>query len=117
MVRSSRKSRTKRHAPLQKTRAELIAEFDALPNDTRLTETYVAAKRGCSVALLQRERVYGSPIAFLREGGQLRTDKNGQARIFGGRIYYLKRDVLDYLALRNRTVRSTAAFSADIGSE
>jgi hypothetical protein len=94
-----------------KTRAELISEFDSYPSDTRLSEDHVAAKRGCSISLLQRERIYGSPIPFIREGGTKKADKNGQVRIFGGRVFYLKKDVLAYLESRNRTVTSTSAVS------
>lgn len=95
-----------------KTRAELIAEYDAFSEDTRLSEHHVAAKRGCSAALLQRERVFGSPIPFIREGGTLKADKNGQMRLFGGRVFYLKKDVTAYLESRNRTVTSTSALGA-----
>lgn len=93
------------------TRAQLIAEFDAFPDDTRVSEKYVAAKRGCSTALLQRERVYGGGVRFLREGGNLKADKNGLTRIFGGRVFYIKRDVLAFLDARNRTVMSTSEIS------
>lgn len=105
-------ARRKRAAPPAKTRAELVAEFEALPPDARVTESHVAAMRGCSVALPQRERVFGSPIPFIREGGTLKTDKNGQTRIFGGRVFYLKKDVLDYLESRNKRVSSTSAIRA-----
>lgn len=96
---------------ITKSRAELIAEFDALTDTDRVSEIHVAAKRGCSTGLLQRERVYGSPIPFIREGGKLKADKNGLTRIFGGRVFYLKKDVLDYLESRNQTVTSTSAVS------
>jgi hypothetical protein len=98
--------RRKRAVPQKKTRAELIAEFDSFPHDTRITEDYAAAKRGCSTALLQRERVFGSPIPFIREGGKIATDKNGQTRIFGGRVFYIKSDILAFLDARNKLVSS-----------
>jgi len=96
----------------ERSRAELLNEFNALPDDARITEIMVAAVIGCSLSKLQRDRVYGGGIPFIKEGGKLVTDKAGQAKHYGGRVFYLKRDVLVYLEPRNRTVTSTSAISA-----
>jgi hypothetical protein len=95
------------------SRAQLIAEFNELPDDARISERHVAAVRYCSTATLQRDRVYGGGIPFIREGGTIKTDKNGLTRIFGGRVFYLKRDVVAFLEARNRTVMSTSELSGD----
>lgn len=96
----------------EKSRAELLNEFNALPANARVNEVMVAAVIGCSLSKLQRDRVYGGGIPFIKEGGKLVTDKAGQVKHYGGRVFYLKCHVLDYLEPRNRTVTSTSAISA-----
>lgn len=93
------------------SRSEIIREFQALPNNARLKEIDVASILLCSVAKLQRDRVFGGGIPFIRDGGKLSTDKNGMTRIFGGRVYYLKKDVAEYLATNSRTVANTTEAS------
>ncbi len=95
-----------------KSRADLFAEFDALPPYARVSEILHAAVRGCSRDKLQRDRVYGDSIPFVREGGKLVTDRRGNTRIFGGRVYYIKQDILDYLAEKNQKITSTSEISA-----
>ncbi len=99
-----RKPRTQKTA---KSRAELLHELDQLPNDARIDETYVAAARGCSLATVQRDRTVGQGVPFIADGGTIKTAKNGQTRRFGGRVYYLKRDLMTFLEERNNTYRST----------
>jgi hypothetical protein len=92
---------------VQKSRAAYLQEFDSLPEWARVDERMVAAVLSCSVAKLQRDRVYGGDIPFVREGGRLVENKRGEKRIYGGRIYYLKQDVVAHLR-RGRTIASTS---------
>ena len=99
-----------KHTPLsnvQRTRVEILRELEQLPDDARIDESFVAAARNVSKATVQRDRQIGGGVPFIRDGGQIKTDKNGMARRFGGRVYYLKRDLVVYLNARNRTFQST----------
>ena len=99
--------RRKRATPPKPTRAELLAEYNTLPNNARLNEQMLAAVLLCSLAKLQRDRWSGGGIPFVREGGTTKADKNGRIQIFGGKVFYQKRDVENYLT-RQVTVSNTS---------
>lgn len=63
-------------------RNTLLAEFYAAPPDALFTEKVVALVRGCSVALLQRDRWAKTGIPYHR---------------IGRNIFYKQRDVMDYI--------------------
>jgi len=100
-------TRRKRTTPPKPSRAELLAEYNQLPENARLNEIMVAAVFLCSLAKLQRDRWAGGGIRFVREGGTTKPDKNGRVQIFGGKVYYLKADIEAHLAGK-RPVFSTS---------
>ena len=89
-------TRRKRSTPPKPTRAELLTEYRNLPEDSRINEVMLAAILLCSVAKIQRDRWGGGGVRFIREGGTLKADKNGRVQIFGGKIYYIKKEVEAY---------------------
>ena len=96
----------KRTYPPEKTRAVLLAEYALLPDDARVDQKMFAARRNCSTALLERERWAGGGPPFIRERGTAKIGKNGRLQVFGGRIFYTKANIEDFLA-DMPTARST----------
>lgn len=80
-----------------KTRVEFLVEFDAAPGWALFDQKAIAAVRGCSEALLERDRWAGTGIPFLRDGRSIR---------------YRKVDVLAFLNKRSWPARSTAQADA-----
>jgi|GEM_PF-944273 len=101
-------TRRKREVKPAKTRAELLAEYNALPDNARLNEQMLAAVLLCSLAKLQRDRWSGGGIPFIREGGTSKADRNGRVQIFGGKVFYVKKDVEAHLASK-QAITSTSA--------
>lgn len=64
-----------------RTRAELLREFDSLPDSAIVDEDVAAAFRGKQPSSLQRERWAGTGPRFVRDG-----------RLVG----YVKRDLIEY---------------------
>jgi hypothetical protein len=93
----------------KKTRVELISEFESLPASARINESMVAAVLGFSVAKLRKDRVFGSPIPFIKEGGKLTADKNGNLRHYGGRVFYTKQAVIGYMETKTQVTTARAA--------
>ncbi len=67
----------------EKTRIQLLREFDAASLDTLFDQTVTAAVRDCAESTLERDRWAGGGIPFLRIGRSIR---------------YRKRDTLDWLS-------------------
>ncbi len=109
-------TRRKREVKPAKTRADLLAEYDQLPDNARINEVTVAAVLLCSLAKLQRDRWAGGGIRFVREGGTRKTDKNGRTQIYGGKIFYLKADIEAHLASK-RPVFSTSEIGGACNDE
>ena len=76
----------------RKPRLELLREFDAAPIDTLFPQIYVAARRNCSPANIERERGLGKGAPFIK---------------IGGRIFYRKSDYLAWEE-RHQPVRTTS---------
>ena len=74
----------KRTKVAPKTKAQLLAEYLALPEDQPVPEQYAAARLNYSRAWTQLKRVSGGGPKFHR------TDT--------GKIFYIKRDVEAYLS-------------------
>lgn len=66
----------------ERTRIELLREFDAASLDTLFDQKVTAAVRDCAESTLERDRWAGGGIPFLRIGRSIR---------------YRKRDVLNWL--------------------
>jgi hypothetical protein len=103
------KPRKPRTPKLAKPRAELLAEFYSLPDQARIDQAMVAAVKHCSEAKLERDRWEGVGLPFIREGGKLVTDKNGNRKLCGGRVYYIKADVLADLEKAEQITHTDAA--------
>ena len=101
-------TRRKRTTPPKPSRANLLTEYNALPDNARLNEQMLAAVLLCSLAKLQRDRWSGGGIQFIREGGTSKADRNGRVQIFGGKVFYLKKDVEAHLASK-QAMESTSA--------
>jgi hypothetical protein len=72
-----------RPKPALKSRLDRLKEFENAPLDTLFDQHYLAAVRGCSVALLERDRGQGGGVPFRRIGHSIR---------------YSKRDILAWLS-------------------
>jgi hypothetical protein len=106
--------RRKRITPPKPSRAELLAEYNLLPENARINEQMLAAVLLCSLAKLQRDRWSGGGIPFIREGGTSKADRNGRVQIFGGKVFYLKKDVEAHLASKQAITRTSAIDQAAI---
>lgn len=90
-----RRQRTPHIVP---SRADLLAEYNAMPANARIDERTAAAVLLCSTAKLQRDRWAGGGIPFQRVGGTKSTDRNGRIQVYGGRVFYLKADIEAHLS-------------------
>ena len=59
----------------QKSRNELLQEFDTAPDTALFDQNMVAAIRGCSPKTLERDRWAGGGIPFRKLGRQVRYRK------------------------------------------
>lgn len=89
-------------------RIALEHQFRALPDDARIDDKMLSAVLFCSVRKIQKDRLAGVGPAYIRSGGRAVTDRNGNTRIHGSRVFYLKRDVLEYLETKNQRITKTA---------
>ena len=103
-------SRRKRTTPPKPSRAVLLVEYNLLPENARINEQMLSAVLLCSLAKLQRDRWAGGGIPFIREGGTSKADKNGRTQVFGGKVFYIKKDVETHLASK-LTLSSTSALA------
>jgi hypothetical protein len=88
---------------------DLIRQFHDAPIQADFDQKVVAPVIGYSEGWLERMRVYGGGPAFVRLGGTFKINKNGERRIYGGKIRYPKTAVLEFLAKR-RLVSSTSEY-------
>src|SRR5262245_42778507 len=91
------------------TRAQIIQDFYAAPDQARFGQSIVALVIGYSEAWVERARWMGNGPAFVRLGGTTSTAKNGRTQIFGGRVFYIKRDVVAWLNTQH-PVQSTSQY-------
>lgn len=77
----------------QKSRNELLNEFEQAPLDTLFDQVTPAAILGCSCALMERNRWKGGGVPFLKVGRSVR---------------YKKSDILSWLE-QHKAVTSTSA--------
>jgi hypothetical protein len=59
-----------------KTRLELLNEFHAAPIDSLFTQSTIAALRGCSTGTVERDRVLGIGVPFIKIGHGVRYRKS-----------------------------------------
>lgn len=71
-----------REKNLQKSRIDLLTEFDSAPPDTLFSQKHIAAVRECSEATLERDRWVGTGIPYQK---------------INGRVRYRKQAVIDWL--------------------
>jgi len=60
----------------EKSRIELLSEFDAAPASALFDQQAVAAVRGCSEATMERDRWAGGGVPFLKIGRLVRYRKS-----------------------------------------
>jgi hypothetical protein len=92
------------------TRAQVIAEFWAAPDQARFDQIEIAHVLGYSIAWVERARWAGGGPQFVRSGGRNAKAKNGRTQFFGGRVFYVKKDVIAWLEA-NKPVSSTSEYS------
>lgn len=88
---------------------DLIRQFYDAPREADFDQKEIARVVGYSESWLERARVYGGGPAFVRLGGTIKINKNGERRMYGGKIRYPKTAVLEFLAKR-RLVSSTSEY-------
>ena len=84
----------------ERTRLDLLTEFELSPPTALFPQTTLAAIRECSLALLERDRWAGTGVPFIKIGRSVR---------------YRKSDVLVWLA-QHQPVQSTSQFQAERGN-
>jgi hypothetical protein len=89
--------------------SDLIKRFYDAPIQADFDQKETAPVVGYSESWLERARVYGGGPAFVRLGGTFKINKNGERRIYGGRVRYPKTAILEFLAKR-RLVTSTSQY-------
>jgi hypothetical protein len=60
----------------EKSRLDLLEEFDSAPDNALFNQKVIAAWRDCSTALLERERWAGNGIPYLKIGHAVRYRKS-----------------------------------------
>jgi hypothetical protein len=81
----------------EKTRIQLLAEFEVAPDWALFDQKTLAAIRNCSEATCERDRWAGTGVPFIRDGR---------------RCLYRKADIKAYYLDRQRPVQSTTQADA-----
>jgi hypothetical protein len=82
----------------QRSRLDLMKEYELAPDSALFPQDTVAAIRSCSIALIERERWLGTGIPFLKTGRLVR---------------YRKQDIRDWLAAHTAFQSTTQAQQAE----
>ncbi len=88
-------------------RAALVSQFWGAPEQARFDQTVIAPVVGYSESALEKFRSVGGGPKFVRLGGVCAKDKNGRRRLFGGKVQYVKLDVVKWME-QQKSVSNTS---------
>ena len=92
---------------LVQQQSALSTIFWGSPDEARFDQRAIAAVSGYSESWLEKARWAGGGPRFIRQGGTEATDKQGKTKLFGGRVFYRKADVVAWLE-EQKSVRTTS---------
>ncbi len=80
------------------SRIDLMREYEQAPDSALFSQETIAALRGCSIALIERDRWVGSGVRFIKTGRLVR---------------YRKKDIREWLASHTAFQSTTQAQQQD----
>ncbi len=84
----------------QLSRLDLMREYELAPDSALFSQETVAAIRGCSIALIERDRWIGTGVPFIKTGRLVR---------------YRKKDICEWLAGHTAFQSTTQAQQQEAG--